>query len=233
MKRLEKRLEDLLLQKRFEELSKMDREWVLARINASEYEAMRQTLLESKRVFQLNQPQLDPNIKNRLRKRVAQSYQPNATEKLFKYTIPAWKVVAAACVIFLLFANFKSTFTTPPEVVYVHLTDTVFDTVYKELPVRLVDSTSESYPDTNAQIISSPTKRINQSPRSLYKKSNFKKKKKDSLQVSLPELNNSFATTYDTAVLNNMIRNYLQSPADKRRGSSIDKAALGLIDRVY
>ncbi len=228
MKRLEKKLEDLLLQKEFEELGIEEQKWVLAQISAEEYSAMRQTLLESKHTFQLNnQPQLDPNIQKRLRKIVQQNKQPHPTTKLFRYSIPAWQAVAAACVLFLLFANFKSTFTPQPETIYVHLTDTV----YRDVPFRLVDSTAETTPDTNTQVISKKIKRVNQSPSQSYYKPKTSKKSYDTLQVSLPELNNSFATTYDTAVLNSMINDYLQSSADKHRGS-IDKAALDLIDRV-
>lgn len=233
MKRLEKKLEDLLLQKRFEELSIENQQWVLAQISVEEYRAMRQTLLESKRAFQTNQPRLDPNIQNRLRKRVLLNKQPNQTAKLFRYAIPAWQVVAAACVLFLLFVNFKSTILSPQKVDH-FITDTVFkvDTVYKKVPAQFVDSTFETYPDTNAQVISNKIKRINQSPRQSYFKSKTLKKNHDTLQVSYPELNNTFTTTFDTAVLNSMINDYLQSPADKRRGS-IDEAALDLIDRVY
>lgn len=228
MKRLEKNLEDLLSQKSFEELSREDREWVLAQISAGEYTSMRQTLLDSRRVFQLERPQLDPAIQNNLRKSVKLNRQPNPAAGFLKYNIPAWQVVAAACVLFLLFANFKSTFIPQPETVYVHLTDTV----YKEIPFRLVDSTFETYPDTNARINSNFVKRINQSPRQLFQKPITKKGNKDSLQVNLPELNHSFATTYDTAVLNGVINNYLKLPADKRRGGN-DKAVFDWIERVY
>jgi hypothetical protein len=228
MKRLEKKLEDLLLQKRFEELGSEDRDWVLAQISTEEYGAMRQALLESKLAFRSDQAYLDPNIQNTLRKKVLQNKQQNPTSKIFRYSIPAWQAVVAACVLFLLFANFKSKFVAPKETIYVHLTDTV----YRDLPAQFVDSTFGTQPDTNAQVISNTTKRINQSPRQGYFKSNSEKKNYDTLQVNLLDLNNSFATTYDTSVLNSMINNYLKSPADKRK-RSIDKAALDLIERVY
>ncbi len=233
MKRLEKKLEDLLLQKRFEELGKEDREWVLAQISAEEYQAMRQTLLESKIAFQLNQPQLNPNIQNKLRKRVLQNKADNTAARLVNYKVPAWQVVAAACVIFTLFVNFKTSIFSSQQFDNI-ITDTVYkvDTVYKKVPVQFVDSTFETYPDTNTQVISNETKRVNQSPRQAYYQPKDSKKNDDTLQVSLPELNNAFATTYDTAVLNSLINDYLQSPADKRRGS-IDGAAFDLIDRVY
>ena len=233
MKRLEKKLENLLLRKRFEALGMEEREWVLAQVSAEEYEAMRQTLLESKLSFNLNQPRLDPKIKDGLRKKVRQNKPVNPASKIIQYRIPAWQVVAAACVVFLLFANFKTTFFSTQQV-EPYYTDTVYkvDTVYQKLPYRLVDSTFESYPDTNVQVISNTSKRINQSPRQSYYKPKKADKQYDTLQVNLPELNNSFATTYDTAVLNSMINQYLQSPADKRRGSN-EKAALELIDRIY
>ena len=107
MKRLEKKLEDLLLQKRFEELSIENQQWVLAQISAEEYAALRQTLIESKRVFQVNNPQLNPNIQSRLRKRVQQNKTENPATKFVNYRIPAWQVIAAACVVFMLFVNFK------------------------------------------------------------------------------------------------------------------------------
>ena len=233
MKRLEKKLEDLLLQKRFEELSIENQQWVLAQISAEEYAALRQTLIESKRVFQVNNPQLNPNIQSRLRKRVQQNKTENPATKFVNYRIPAWQVIAAACVVFMLFVNFKTTILSSQQFDNI-ITDTVFkvDTVFKKVPVQFVDSTFETYPDTNIQVISNKTKRINHSPSQSYYKPKDSKKNYDTLQVSYHDLNNSFAAIYDTTVLNNMINDYLQSPADKRR-SSIDTAALDLIDQVF
>jgi hypothetical protein len=202
----------------------------LTQISAEEYAAMRQTLLQSKHAFQFNQPQPDSNIQAKLRKIVGLNKQTSPAAGFLHYSIPAWQVVAAACVLFLLFVNFKSAFITKPEkeIVFVHKTDTV----YKDIPVRLVDSTAGTFPDSNTQIISKNQKRVNQSPRQSYHKSNALKRIDDTLFVSLPELNTSFTTTYDTAILNSVINKYLHSPADKRRGGN-DKAAFDLIERVY
>ena len=206
---------------------------VLAQISAEEYTAMRQTLLESKLAFQMNQPKLDPNIQNKLRNKVRQNKVDSPATKFVNYRIPAWQAIAAACVIFMLFVNFKTSILSSQQFDNI-ITDTVFkvDTVYKKVPVQFVDSTFETYPDTNAQVISKNTKRINQSPRQSYFKPKSSKKNYDTLQVSYPDLDNTFATTYDTAVLNDLINDYLNSPADKRR-HQIDTAAMSLIDRVY
>lgn len=228
MKKLDERLEALLLQESFEDLSRENRDWVLTQIDAETFTAMRQTLLESQRAFQQNQPTPNPAIQAALRKKVSENKAPQPAAKLLAYRIPAWQAVAAACVLFVLFANFKSKFIAPPETVYVHLTDTV----YKDVPFRLVDSTAETMPDTNAQIMAHPTKKINQSPRQRFHKNTFSKKKKDTLPVGLPELNNSFAATYDTAVLNSVINDFLFAPADNRRSRNHD-ASLDLIERVY
>ncbi len=235
MKRPGKELENLLLQKSFEELSSEERNWVLEKISKETYASMRWTLLESGDAFKRNEPVLDPRIQVNLRNKVRRQGTSPGAAAIFNYKIPAWYAFAAASVLFLLFSNFSPMKSSEPEKVYV----TVTDTVYKEVPFRLVDSTSETHPDTNIQTaigfqkssISKSNKyykRINQSP--IGKKS--RNKKRDSVFVDLPNYEDALVTAYDTATLNSMINDYLQFPKERRRKNS-DLNAIKAIQRIY
>ena len=220
-------LEKLLLQKQFEELSAEERYWVLEQMSRESYESMRWTLLESGRSFQEGSPKLDSRIQTQLHERLKQQKPNPAAAAIFNYKIPAWYAFAAASILFLLFSNFRSNHA-EPETVYV----TVTDTVYKEVPFRLVDSTAETQADTNMQISNKSHKRINQSPAGKKRITYAPEKKRDSTFVNQPNYEEGLVSAYDTATLNSMINDYLSFPKERRRKSN-DFEAINAIQRVY
>ncbi len=156
---MEKKLEQLLIEKHFHQLTAEEKYYVTEMIGEAEYNRMHLLIKKSKNVLS-NRPAFNPEIKNRLMAAFRQHHgtapveKPTAVIRFLRYRIPAWQAVAAVAVLFGLhfWLQDKSIIIEKPEVVYVHSVDTVYKEVAMPLPI-------EEKPATD------PIPRVNVKPR--------------------------------------------------------------------
>lgn len=138
---MEKKLEQLLLEKKFQELTAEEKYYVTDSMEEAEYNQLHLFLNESKKSLK-NTPPIKAELKNNLLVAFRQQHQIKAIKKqtaivrIMQYRIPAWQ--AAAVIAILLSIHFWAQkdpiIIERPETVYVHSTDTIYKEVAMPLP---------------------------------------------------------------------------------------------------
>ncbi|MEO1258840.1 MAG: hypothetical protein AAFZ15_08575 [Bacteroidota bacterium] len=133
---MEKRLEQLLLSKKFGQLTAEEKYYVTESIGETEYNRMSAFLFNSKKTLK-NAPPVDPVLKNKLMRSFRKKHgieevaKTNLVVRIINYKMPAWQVAAAIALLFGL--NFwlqaEPAVITETETVYVHSTDTIYKEV--------------------------------------------------------------------------------------------------------
>ena len=139
---MEKKLEQLLLGKKFHQLTAEEKYYVTESIGEEEYGRMHLLLNKSKKAFK-KPPSINPDIKSNLllamrkqhNKQVEQ--KPPAIVRMMRYRMPAWQAAAAIALLIGLHFWLQS----EPQViekidtVYVHSTDTIYKEMAMPAPV--------------------------------------------------------------------------------------------------
>ncbi len=138
---MEKKLEHLLLEKKFQQLTAEEKYYVTESIGEEEYGRLHILLNKSKKALK-NNPALNPAIKNNLlmamRKQQKNGMQkkPPIIVRMVRYRLPVWQ--AAAAVALLLGLHFwmqgEPEIIEKTETVYVHSTDTIYKEVAMPAP---------------------------------------------------------------------------------------------------
>jgi hypothetical protein len=138
---MEKKLEQLLLEKKFQALTAEEKYYVTEKIEEAEYDRLHLFLKESKKSLQ-NTPAINAALKNNLliafrrQHKINTHQQQPAIVRLMRHRIPAWQ--AAAVIALLLSVHFwvqkDPAIIERPEMVYVHSTDTIYKEVSMPVP---------------------------------------------------------------------------------------------------
>ncbi len=135
---LDLEIEQLLLQKSYENLSATELTLVATQFTAEEYHTYRLLLLESKKVFAQKQTYPRPEVRKHLTHLVRSKKEKAKVwtnlDAILHYRIPAWPAALGfMALLFFAWPNAEKgiTQTPEPEKVYVYKTDTV----YKDKPV--------------------------------------------------------------------------------------------------
>lgn len=163
---LTERLEQLLLEKVYTDLSTDELQYVNQHLTPQQYATFRQTLLSSKQLFQEEIPELDPMIADRLKSQLKMRNTERPQSKvvaLANSPVTLWKAIATTAAIALMMwfvPNFNVT-ETAPQIVYQYKTDTVF----KEIPVPVQVSDTQYIAVVEKTDKKVAKKVINRSPR--------------------------------------------------------------------
>lgn len=138
---MEKRLEDLLLGKKFDQLNAEEKYYVTESIGEAEYDRLHIFLNESKKTLK-NTPSVSPRLKNDLMKsfrakhKVEVVKKPSAIVRLMRYRIPAWQAAAAVALLFGMHFWMQEgpQVIKETETVYVNTVDTIFKEVAMPSP---------------------------------------------------------------------------------------------------
>ena len=140
--KMEKRLENLLLGKKFNQLTAEEKYYVTESIGEVEYNRLHIFLNESKKTLK-NTPSVSPRLKKDLMKSFRQQHplkelkkQP-AIVRLMRYRIPAWQAVAAVALLLGLHFWLQEgpQIIKETETVYVNTVDTIFKEVAMPSPI--------------------------------------------------------------------------------------------------
>ena len=128
---MEKKLEQLLLTKKFGELTAEERYYVTESIGEEEYGRLHILLNKSKKALK-NMPPLNPAIKNNLLAAMRKQHEkPLAIVRMMRYSIPAWQAAAAVALMVGLhfWLQAEPQVIGKTETVYVYSTDTIYQEV--------------------------------------------------------------------------------------------------------
>ena len=149
---MDNRLEQLLLQKKFEELTAEEKYYVTESVGEAEYTRMHYFLEES-RLFLKKTPRVNPALKGSLLAAFRKGQESSAEKKpagivrFLQYRVPAWQV--AATIALLLAGHFwlqpAPQIIEKTDTVYVHTTDTIF----KEVAMRVLVDPAPGIPRVN------------------------------------------------------------------------------------
>ena len=137
---MENRLEELLLAKKFSQLTAEEKYYVTESIGETEYNHLHVFLNESKQSLK-DTPSVPPRLKKDLmvafkKQHTIVEKKPSAIVRLMRYRIPAWQ--AAAAVALLMGLHFwlqkEPTIIRETETVYVNKVDTIFKEVAMPAP---------------------------------------------------------------------------------------------------
>ena len=216
LNKLEEGLERLLLQKKYSDLNKAEKEYVANYLVVEEYENHRQALLKSQTLFKEHRTIADPAIKTNLLHALKSEPSSNQLQAIAKYPISLWKVVAAAAVLFFIIRFFDEEPTiipVEPQIVYVHKTDTI----YKEREIiKIVEKETKK----RSNLISSNKQRSNKlnKTKAANKKQLAKRSEKKLLNISSSPL------ILDTQEVEKLLTDMEQTPSNGR--SAADEQAL-------
>lgn len=163
---LTERLEQLLLEKVYTDLSADELQYVNQHLTPQQYATFRQTLLSSKQLFQEEISELDPMIANRLKgqfKMMNTNRPQSKVIALANSPVALWKAIATTAAIALMMwfvPNFNAA-ETAPQIVYQYKTDTVF----KEIPVPIQVSDTQYIAVVDKADKKVAKRTINRSPR--------------------------------------------------------------------
>lgn len=234
------KLESLLLQKPFDELTASEEEYVLKQFSQKEYEGYRHILINSKLAMQEDLP-LDSNIHRALKTKLANTFPPKRESKLVtmaRYPLPLWKVATAAAAVFLMFWAFPNIYQSQSEADLVHVYHT--DTIFKEVPMLVSNTVQDSQQQiaatTKKVIPSKPRKAINRSPRKITKV--VPMDTTPVVQIApmtetppMGQFDDQLASL-DTSELENVINDLLPKTA-RGRSVAVDKDLMKFITEVY
>lgn len=163
---LTERLEQLLLEKVYTDLSADELQYVNQHLTPQQYATFRQTLLSSKQLFQEEIPELDPMIADRLKGQFKMMNTDRPQSKVIALAnspVALWKAIATTAAIALMMwfvPNFNAA-ETAPQIVYQYKTDTVF----KEIPVPIQVSDTQYIAVVDKADKKVAKRTINRSPR--------------------------------------------------------------------
>jgi hypothetical protein len=224
MNRNQDKMENLLANKQYKDLSPDEKEWVGQQYSAEEYNAMHTTLRKGIAIFKTQQTRPNPEIQTRLRHRLKQVKEPAKVYPLFAYRIPAWQAIAAFALLLFFIPQLQEKPVSDPEQIFIYQTDTVF----KEIPFQniinpLVDTLTD---------IPQVRKILNRTNRAPGKASTVVFSKDSLLSANLSkQVSESFANNYDTVSVENIISRYLKDSV-KNYKVAIDSGFQD-IGRVY
>jgi len=234
------KLESLLLQKTFAELTASEEEYVLKQLSQKEYTGYRQILISSKLAMQEDLP-FDPNMQGALKTKLANTFPPKPEAKLVtiaRYPLPLWKVVATAAAVFLMFWAFPNIYQSQvePDLVHVYHTDTVFKEVPMLVSNTVQDSQEQIVTTTKKVMPSKPRKSINRSPRKITR--TVPMDTSPVVQIApitetppMGQFDDQLASL-DTTELENVINDLLPKTA-RGRSVTADKDLMKFITEVY
>ena len=138
---MEKKLEQLLLEKKFGELTAEEKYYVTESIGETEYNRLHILLNKSKTALK-NTPSLNPELKNNLLKKFREEHglqpekKPTAIVRVLRYRIPAWQAAAAVALLlgFHFWQQEEPEIIKETDTVYVHKTDTIYKEVALPTP---------------------------------------------------------------------------------------------------
>ena len=130
---MEKRLEHLLMSKKFGQLTAEEKYYVTESIGETEYNRLSIFLNNSKKSLK-NTPAVSPALKNKLIKAFQEKHgieekkKPNLWVRMVNYKMPVWQVAAAVTLLFGLhfWLQEEPSVIKETETVYVHSTDTIY-----------------------------------------------------------------------------------------------------------
>ena len=150
---MNKKLESLLLNKKFSSLNASEQAYVAQHLSPEEYEKYRSIIWGSKKIVEQQQTTAAPSVKANLMAAMAtQKAPPSSITSIAKHPVPLWQVAAAAAVLFFCCWNTwpqqQPLLQAEKEIVYVHKTDTVYKEVAPVVKASLATSTKPSYKKT-------------------------------------------------------------------------------------
>lgn len=235
---LTERLEQLLLEKVYTDLSADELQYVNQHLTPQQYAIFRQTLLSSKQLFQEEIPELDPMIANRLKgqfKMMNTNRPQSKVIALANSPVALWKAIATTAAIALMMwfvPNFNVT-ETAPQIVYQYKTDTVF----KEIPVPVQVSDTQYIAVVEKADKKVAKRTINRSPRlqsSSIRLQSDATEKSDTISRQSPafDTGSERLATLDSSDFIQVINQNLPT---RRTGRSVaaDKELMDMIVEIY
>ena len=220
------KLEELILQKSYENLDAVELTFVQSHINETEYEEYRMVLLKSKQSFARNQTQPKAAVQQNLAAAMAlrsKAQQPISTaiNQAVSYRIPAWQAMIGAAAMLLCFFFFG-----PQKIMEVLQEPSIVyrtDTIYKKQPAVLVRDTiyekdtrpkkQKKFSRASISIEEDTIKALNASPKDIFVEESPKIYRKQ--QPDTP------------------IKNIDYTVSQQGRSAKKDKALMDLLERVY